>query len=176
MKGLLRVQDAALQQLSVVVEHNRRQEARLHPTRCLLMGAARCLRGWPGIDQRSCRALRCRKRHAPDRPQGRLRRRRRIAIVGLMRSHGLTVLAAMAVAAVYAYAHLPRAYIPYGDLDRLRWLQRVAARTAKKYPASLGDAEDTADRKSSPQSPGTITTRPSSGGAGSASVLSPTGP
>jgi hypothetical protein len=178
MKGLLQVQDAALQQLSAVVEHNRRQEAKVtHPTRVSLIEPRDASVAGRVLTNAHVERSPAGKTHAPNRPRGRLRRRRRIAIVDLMRSHRLTVLAAMAVAAVYAYAHLPRAYIPYvRDLDRPTLAAEGGSKDPPKYPASPGDAEDTADWKSGPQSPGTITIRPSSGGAGSASVLSPTGP
>jgi hypothetical protein len=173
LKGLLQVQDGALQQLSVLVEHNRRQEAKVtHPTRVSLIEprdaslAGRVLTN--GRVERSPAS----KTRAPDRPLGRPRRRRRVAIVDLMRSHRLTVLAGIAVAAVYAYAHPPSAYIPHEkDLDRPTPAAAGGSNDPPKYPASLADADDTADRKSSPESPGTIT-----GDAGSASELSPTRP
>jgi hypothetical protein len=172
MKGLLQVQDGALQQLSVLVEHNRRQEAKVtHPRRVSLIEPRRVL-----TDARVERSPTSRTR-APDRPLGRPRRRRRVAIVNLIRSHRLTVLAGIAVAAVYAYAHPPSAYIPpRKDFDRPTPAAAGGSNDPPKYPASLADADDTADRKSGPQLPGTITTRPSSGDAGSASELSPTGP
>jgi hypothetical protein len=178
LKGLLQVQDGALQQLSVLVEHNRRQEAKVtHPTRVPMIEprdvsvAGRIL-----TNARVERSLASRTR-TPDRQLGRPRWRRRVAIVDLIRSHRPTIVAAMAVAAVYAYAHLPRAYIPHReDLDRSTPAAAGGSNDPPKYPASLADADDTADRKSSPESPGTITTRPSSGDAGSASELSPTGP
>jgi hypothetical protein len=178
LKGLLQVQDGALQQLGVLVEHNRRQEAKVtHPTRVPLIAprdvsvAGRIL-----TDARVERSPASRTR-TPDRPLSHPRRRRRIAIVDLIRSHKPTVLAAMAVAAVYAYAHLPRAYIPYRkDLDRSTPAAAGGSNDTPKYPASLADADDTADRKSGPQSPGTITARPSNGDGGSASELSLGGP
>jgi hypothetical protein len=178
LKGLLQVQDGALQQLSVLVEHNRRQEAKVsHPTRVPLIEprdvsvAGRILTN--AYVERSLAS----KTRTPDRPLGRARRRRRVAVVDLIRSHRPTVLAAMAVAAVYAYAHLPRAHIPFRkDLDRSTPAAAGGSNDPPKYPASLADADDTADRKSGPQSPGTITTRPSSGDAESALELSPTGP
>ena len=171
MKGLLQVQGGALQQLSVLVEHNTRQEAKVaHPTRESLTKPRDAPLAGRALANTHVERSPASKTPATHRPLGRPRRRG-AAIVELMRSHRLTVLAAMAVAAVYAYTHLPRAYTPH---ERAATALRAAAaggsHDAPKYPASLADADDTTDRKSMPQSPGIIITRPSGGGAGAASL------
>ena len=84
-----------------------------------------------------------------------------------MRSHRLTIFAAIAVAGVYAYAHPPSTFAPHDQgRDRATKAAAGGSKDPPKYPASLADADDTTDRESNPLSPGTIVTLPSGGAAG----------
>jgi hypothetical protein len=177
MKGLLQVQGGALEQLSVLVEHNTRQEARVgHPTSDALTKPRHASVAGRVLINAHVERSPAGKARATDRPLGHLRRRRAV-IVELMRSHRLTVLTAIAVAAVYAYAHPPSVYSPQEKgRDRPAAVAAGGSDDPPKYPTSLADSKGMTDRKSGPQSPGTITTLPSGGGTGPASLLSPTGP
>jgi hypothetical protein len=172
MKSLLQVQGGALEQLSVLVEHNTRQEARIaHLARESSIKAhdvSRAGRGHARVERSPAG-----KAHATHRPLDTLPRRR-AAIVELMRSHRLTVFAAIAVAGVYAYAHPPSVYRPQENgRDRPTPAAAGGSNDPPKYPASLADADDTTDHKSIPLSPGTIIARPSGSAAEAASL--PTG-
>ena len=155
MKGLLQVQGGALQQLSVLVEHNTRQAAKVaHQTRNSLTKprdasvAGRALANTP-VERSPAR-----KTHAAPRPPGHPRWRG-TAIVEVMRSHRLTVLGALAVAAFYAYTHLPSAFTPHEQgSNRLTTAAAGGSNDPPKYPTSLAEADDTTDRKSMPPSPG----------------------
>jgi hypothetical protein len=172
MKSLLQVQDSALEQLSVLVEHNTRQEARIaqlaRESSIKAHDVSRAGHGYARVERSPAG-----KAHATHRPLDPLPRRR-AAIVELMRSHRLTILAAIAVAGVYAYAHPPSVYRPQENgRDRPTPAAAGGSNDPPKYPASLADANDTTDRKTIPLSPGTIITRPSGSAAEAASL--PTG-
>lgn len=175
LKRLLEVQSGALQQLSVLVEQNTRREAKVaHPTRSSLTKPRGASVAGRTLADAHVERSPASKTSATHRPLSR-RRWRRVAIVELMRSHRLTVLAAMAVAAVYAYTHLPRAYTPHETgRDRPTTAAAGGSHDGPKYPAPLADADDTTDRKSMPVSPSIVVTRPSGGAAGAASL--PSGP
>jgi hypothetical protein len=165
MRSLLQVQRGALDQLTALVEQNSGHEAK----------AIQQMREAPVTDRRLTNAQversPARKVHTPHRQLGR-QPRRRVALVELARSHRLTVLGAMGVAAVYAYAHPPGTYTPHEQgRDRATTAAAGGSNDPPKYPASLADADDTTDRKSVPS--GTILTRPSNSAAGAASL--PTG-
>ena len=177
MKGLLQAQGGALEQLSALVEHNTRQAAKVaHLTRQSLTKPRDAPLPGRALANTHVERSPASKTHATPHPPGHPRRRG-AAIVEVMRSHRLTVLGALAVAAFYAYTHLPSAFSPHDQgRDRPTAAAAGGSNDPPKYPTSLADADDTTDRKSGPQSPGTIIARPSSGGAGPGSLLSPTGP
>jgi hypothetical protein len=176
LRSLLQVQSGALQQVSDLVERNTRQQAKAaRPKRTSLTkprGASEA-----GRALANAHVMRSSANTTPaiHHPLGRLGWRR-VAIVELMRSHRLTVVGAIAVAAFYAYMHLPSAYFFPRETVRDRPTTTEAGGTPEppKYPSSLADADDKTDRKSMPQFPGIVITRRSGGAADTAAL--PTGP